>query len=69
MRFGEGKMALQIPMLPVYDTQPLAVLCGCTCPKPTENYPFDDKVFAYIHQIAPLILKYSQKYDVPSVPT
>jgi hypothetical protein len=56
-------------MLPVYDTQPLAVLCGCTCPKPTENYPFDDKVFAYIHQIAPLILKYSQKYDVPSVPT
>jgi hypothetical protein len=37
------------------------------CPKPTENYPFDDKVFTYIHEIAPLILKYSAKYDVPPI--
>jgi hypothetical protein len=52
---------------PALDTKPLAILCGCICPKPKENYPFVDEVFEYIHKIAPAILKYSAKYDVPPI--
>ncbi len=52
---------------PAGDTIPQRIVCACTCPKPKENYPFHDDVFAYIHSIAPKILKFSLKYDVPPI--
>ncbi len=52
---------------PESDTEPQVLLCGCLCPIPEEEYPFDDGVFEYLKKIAHWIKHYSDQYRVPPI--
>lgn len=49
------------------DVKPLVLVAGCTCPYPTENFPYREQVFKYLREIGPLVKKYSALYGVPAI--
>lgn len=52
---------------PKNDVKPLVLVAGCTCPYPTENFPYREQVFKYLREISPLVKRYSALYSVPAI--